>query len=60
MAVATGCQNQGSGNAEQHEAARRAAMRQQATQDESQQNLMNAQRDVINRDGNASRNLSGY
>ncbi len=60
VAVAVGCQNQGSGNAERHEAERRAALRQQGTPDESQQNLMRAQQDVVNRDGNASRNLSGY
>lgn len=63
-ALTTGCESQSNaqnpGRAEQREMARRAAARQQENGDESQQNLMRAQQDVVNRDGNASRNLSGY
>ena len=62
-AVTTGCESQNNaqnpGRAEQREIAARAAASQQSG-DESQQNLMRAQQDVVNRDGNASRNLSGY
>jgi hypothetical protein len=63
-ALTTGCESQSSaqnpGRAEQREMAARAAAKQQYNGDESQQNLMRAQQDVVNRDGNASRYLSGY
>jgi heat shock protein HslJ len=59
-AFATGCESTdtagNSGRAEQREHARRlAAEQQQGSQDESQQNLQNAQRNTINRDGNPMR-----
>jgi hypothetical protein len=61
ITITTGCQTQDSGGrAEQRERAARAAARAQGTPDESQQNLQRAQQNVVNRDGNASRNLSGY
>ena len=63
-ALTTGCQSQSNaqnpGRAEQREMAARAAASQQQNGDESQQNLMRAQQDVVNRDGNAGRSLSGY
>jgi hypothetical protein len=63
-ALLAGCETQknaaNAGNAEQRELARRTAARQQESADESQQNLMRAQQNVVNRDGNSSRNLSGY
>jgi hypothetical protein len=63
VALTTGCESQNSaqqpGRAEQREMARRAAAREQGTPDESQQNLMRAQQNVINRDGNASHSVSG-
>jgi hypothetical protein len=62
-ALTAGCESQNNaqnpGRAEQRALAARAAAQQQSG-DESQQNLMRAQQDVVNRDGNASRNLSGY
>jgi hypothetical protein len=60
-ALTTGCQSQDSGGrAEQRERAARAAGQAQETPDQSQQNLQRAQQDVVNRNGNASRKLSGY
>ena len=59
-ALTTACQTQDSGRAEQRERAARAAAQAQAAPDESQQNLQQAQRNVVNRDGNAGRNISGY
>ena len=48
------------GNAERRETARRQEAQQQAPADEAQANLMRAQQNVVNRDGNAGRDLSGY
>lgn len=63
-ALTTGCESQNNaqnpGRAEQRELAARAAASQQQNGDESQQNLMRAQQDVINRDGNASHSVTGY
>jgi hypothetical protein len=60
-ALTTGCQSQDSGGrAEERERAARAAAQGQETPDQSQQNLQRAQQNVVNRDGNASRNLTGY
>jgi hypothetical protein len=62
-ALTTGCQSQSNaqnpGRAEQRETAARAAAAQQGSQDQSQQNLIQAQQNVVNRDGNASRSVSG-
>ncbi len=61
--LTAGCESQSNaqnpGRAGQREMAARAAA-QQENSDQSQQTLMRAQQDVLNRDGNASRNLSGY
>ncbi len=51
---------QGLGNAERREMARRQAAHEQAATDESQANLMRAQQNTVNRDGNAGRDLNGY
>jgi hypothetical protein len=57
--LVTGCAStdeENSNRAERHERVRRAAAQQeQAQQDEGQQNLESAQRNTINRDGNAMR-----
>jgi hypothetical protein len=62
-ALTTSCESQNNaqtpGRAEQRAMAARAAAEQQSG-DESQQNLMRAQQNVVNRDGNASRSVSGY
>jgi hypothetical protein len=56
--LAAGCETQkDAGTAEQRELARRTAARQQENPDEAQQNLMRAQENTVNRDGNASRGL---
>ncbi len=62
-ALTAGCESQNNaqnpGSAEQRAMAARAASQQQSG-DESQQNLRQAQQDVINRDGNASQSVTGY
>ena len=61
--VFCGCESnkdQTSGNAERREMARRQAARESTPADESQANLMRAQQNTVNRDGNAGRDLSGY
>jgi hypothetical protein len=51
----SGCENQGSGNAEKREAARRERAREQEITDQSQANLIRAQQNVNNRDGSSTR-----
>ena len=59
MAFLTSCESTDragqSKRAEKREMANRQAAQQQGRQDEAQQNLENAQRNVVNRDGNPMR-----